>query len=208
MTMELTDIHTHNAASAAHTIYNSGSIYTPDRNISIGIHPWHINGRWESELASVAEWAKAENVVDIGECGLDMLKSQASLELQEEVFRAHMRLSEALQKPLIIHCVKAHDRLIALYREARPSQTWIVHGFRGKPQQANQLIKAGFHISLGERFNPDSAKAIPIDRLFIETDESGCSIEEIYAAIAVAKGMALEELARQTAENALIFGQF
>ena len=201
MTMELTDIHTHNAAPAPHTIYNSGSIYTPDKNISIGIHPWHINGRWERELAAVAEWAKADNVVAIGECGLDMLKSPASLELQEEVFRAHIRLSEALRKPLIVHCVKAHDRLIALHREAKPSQTWIAHGFRGKPMQAAQLTKAGLYISLGEKFNPDSARTIPADRLFIESDESRCSIEEIYSAVAAAKETAVEELALQTMQN-------
>ena len=206
--MEFIDIHTHNTTPACRTIYNNGTEYVAGRSISLGIHPWHISDKWRDDLAAITILAKEDNVVAIGECGLDALKSPAQIEVQEEIFKAHIQLSEALQKPLIIHCVKAFDRLIALRKETKPLQAWILHGFRGKPQQANQLIKAGFHISLGERFNPDSAKAIPIDRLFIETDESGCSIEEIYAAIAVAKGMALEELARQTAENALIFGQF
>ena len=206
--MEFIDIHTHNNTPACRTIYNNGTEYVAGRSISLGIHPWYISDRWRDDLAAIATLAKEENVVAIGECGLDTLKSTAAIGLQEEIFKAHILLSEALQKPLIIHCVKAFDRLIALRKETKPAQAWILHGFRGKPQQAGQLIKAGFHISLGERFNPDSAKAIPIDRLFIETDESGCSIEEIYAAIAVAKGMGLEELARPTAENALIFGQF
>ena len=206
--MEFIDIHTHNNTPACRTIYNNGTEYVAGRSISLGIHPWYISDKWRDDLAAIATLAKEEKVVAIGECGLDTLKSTAAIGLQEEIFKAHILLSEALQKPLIIHCVKAFDRLIALRKETKPAQAWILHGFRGKPQQAGQLIKAGFHISLGERFNPDSAKAIPIDRLFIETDESGCSIKEIYAAIAVAKGMGLEELARQTAENALIFGQF
>lgn len=207
-TMEPIDIHTHITTPSKRTIYNSGTEYIAGRSISIGIHPWHINHKWSEDFAAIATLAKENNVMAIGECGLDTLKSPAAIEVQEEVFKAHIQLSEALQKPLIIHCVKAHDRLIALHRETRPTQAWILHGFRGKPQQANQLIKEGFYISLGEKFNPDSAKAIPTERLFIETDESRCPIEEIYASIATAKGISTEELAMQIAANAIIFGQF
>ena len=111
-------------------------------------------------------------------------------------------LAEEVQKPLILHCVKAYDRLIALRKEMKPQQAWILHGFRGKPQQAEQLIKAGFHISLGEKFNPDSARIIPADRLFIESDESSAAIAYIYAAAACAKGADIEALAVQTVQNA------
>ena len=200
--MEFIDIHTHNTTPACRTIYNGSAVHIAGRSISLGIHPWHISDKWQEEFAAITILAKEENVVAIGECGLDALKSPAQFEVQEEIFKAHIQLSEALQKPLIIHCVKAFDRLIALRKETKPLQAWILHGFRGKPQQAGQLIKAGFHISLGERFNPDSAKAIPIDRLFIETDESRQSIAEIYAAIATAKGIPAETLALHIGLNA------
>ena len=202
------DIHAHNSTDIAGTIFNSGCNYITGRNISIGIHPWHINDNWKSELASIAEWAKFTNVVAIGECGLDMLKSPADIELQEEIFLSHAQLSEALCKPLIIHCVKAFDRLMSLHKEQRPRQAWIIHGFRGKPQLAVQLIDAGFYISLGERFNPDSAKAIPTDRLFIESDESPLPIADIYASIAAAKETPCDELALQIKANAHMFRQF
>lgn len=206
--MSFIDIHTHNCTPAEHTIYNCGTSYTADRSISVGIHPWHINDNWKSEFTAIAEYAKADNVVAIGECGLDTLKSPATIELQEEILKAHILLAEELQKPLIIHCVKAYDRLIALHKELKPQQAWILHGFRGKPQQAVQLIRAGLYLSLGERFNPDSAKTIPTDKLFIESDESKRPIADIYSAIAAAKDTTCRELALQIMANARIFKQF
>lgn len=199
--MELLDIHTHNS-TAGDAIYNCGTAYTTGRSISIGIHPWHISDRWQNEFTGITGIADASNIVAIGECGLDTLKSPATLERQEEVFKAHIQLSERLRKPLIIHCVKAFDRLLALHRELEPQQAWILHGFRGKPQQDEQLLRAGLYISLGERFNPDSVKAIPTDRLFIESDESNRPLTEIYAAIATVKGISAETLAAHILHNA------
>ena len=206
--MTFTDIHTHTAGSAGRAIFNSGTTYLADRSISIGIHPWNIGEEWKRVLASIAASAKESNVVAIGECGLDTLKSPATTELQEEIFKAHIELAEELHKPLIIHCVKAYDRLLALHKEMEPQQAWVLHGFRGKPQLAEQLTRAGLYISLGEKFNPDSAKAIPMDKLFIETDESRHSITDIYTTVAAAKGITVEQLAQQVAANARIFGQF
>ena len=206
--MIFTDIHTHNSLPAENTIYNCGTTYIADRKISAGIHPWSIGDGWESTFAHIAEFAKASNVIAIGECGMDILKSPASPELQEKIFRAHISLSESLKKPLIIHCVKTYDRIIALRKETRPQQPWIIHGFRGKPEQARQLVKAGLYISLGEKFNIDSVIEIPAERLFIESDESALPLEDIYAAIAAAKEVSIEKLAQQTRSNALIFGQF
>ena len=199
--MTFIDLHTHNNAPAANTIFNS-NCYIDGRSISIGIHPWHINNDWQNIFANIATHAKADNVVAIGECGFDMLKSPATAELQEEIFRAHAQLAETLCKPLIIHCVKAFDRLMSLHKDIKPQQAWIIHGFRGKPQQAEQLTKAGLYISLGEKFNHESAKAIPTERLFIETDESAYPIAEIYKAVAQAKGITAEALAQQTMQNA------
>ena len=59
----------------------------------------------------------------------------------------------------------------------------IVHGFRKGPQLAQQLLDVGFHISLGEKFNPEVAKIVPSDRLWRETDESALDIQEIRQTI-------------------------
>jgi TatD DNase family protein len=203
--MTFLDIHTHNNA-AGNTIFSSGTLYLAERRISVGIHPWYINADWKNDLAAIAGFANESNVAAIGECGIDTLKSPAPVELQEDIFKAHIMLAEEVQKPLILHCVKAYDRLVALRNGLKPQQAWIIHGFRGKPQQAEQLIKAGFHISLCEKFNPDSARIIPADRLFIESDESNAAIADIYAAVACAKGADIEALAVQTVQNAAMCG--
>ena len=199
--MTFVDIHTHNG-TAGPAISNSGTAYIAGKRISLGIHPWQINDGWEREFSAIAESAKADNVVAIGECGFDTLKSPATIELQEKILKAHVLLAEELQKPLIIHCVKAYDRLIALHKEQKPQQAWILHGFRGNPQQAKQLIRAGLYISLGEKFNTESAKVIPMEKLFIESDESNRPIADIYTAVAAAKEISVETLALLIAQNA------
>ncbi len=205
--MILLDIHTHNEeASASAAILNSRH-YRSGRVISIGIHPWHIEEHWQAEFRAIETAASNSNVAAIGECGIDRIKSPANIEVQETMFRAHAQLAEKVQKPLIIHCVKAIDEIIALRKDIKPEQPWIIHGFRGKPQQAEQLARAGFHISFGERFNPLSAKSIPADKIFIESDESSMPLIDIYNSVAAAKGISTKELARQTASNARIFKQ-
>ena len=70
------------------------------------------------------------------------------MELQLAVFKEQVKLSEKLGLPLIIHCVKAMEELLGV-KESRPQITLIWHGFRGKPEQAVQLLKKGFYLSLG-----------------------------------------------------------
>lgn len=201
-TMKFIDIHTHNKSEeTTYAIFNSNGEPTTGC-ASVGIHPWDVDNNWEERFRTIKELAKAPDITAIGECGIDRAHSGAGLELQTEVFRAHITLSEELKKPLIIHCVKAVDNIISQYKECKPQQAWIIHGFRGKPQQAEQLTRAGLYLSLGEHFNAESAKVIPADKLFIESDESSTPVEEIYAAVAAARRCSTEELACQVSDNA------
>lgn len=187
-------------------IFNSTAPHHSEGVVSVGLHPWDIGDDWEERIRDVATSAKAGNVVMIGECGIDKINSTAALEIQTAIFIKHIEISEKLKKPLLIHCVKAFDTIIALHRKTRPAQQWIIHGFRGKPQLAASLLKEGLYLSLGEHFNNVTAKTIPADRLFVESDESIKSIEEIYTAIAKARGCTPQELAEQTRENAVRCG--
>ena len=200
--MELLDIHTHNKECDSQSSILNSNEYITGRRISMGIHPWNISSDWEKQFAIIRANACKENVCAIGECGTDKLKSPANEELQQEVFRAHATLAEEAGKPLIIHCVKGFDTIIALHKEISPKQAWIIHGFRGKPQQAEQLIKNGFYISFGDKFNIDSVKATPLERLFIESDESKKSIDKIYDEIAKVKGCSIAELCAAIMHNA------
>ena len=199
--MEYPDIHTHRRREGTHPAILNTQGEPAEGAISIGLHPWDVNNDWKERFTVIEELAKAQNVVAIGECGIDKVRSAAIPEIQEVVFRAHIALSESLQKPLIIHCVKAYETIIALRKEIKPRQTWIIHAFRGKPQQAAQLTKAGLYLSLGEHFNEKSARSIPADRLFIESDDSETPIENIYSSIASARGCSVEELIHTAHEN-------
>lgn len=121
----------------------------------------------------------------IGECGLDRVHGECGMELQKEVFRRHISLSERLAKPLLIHCVKAFDELLRIKKETAPRQLWIVHGFRGKKELAIQLMKSGIELSFGERFNEDALhEAYSCNKLWVETDDKQISTEDVYKTIA------------------------
>lgn len=136
---------------------------------SVGIHPWHSEGTSEADIENVRELASDPRVAAIGEAGLDAHRG-AGAEEQERIFVRQAQIAEDAGKPMIIHCVGRYGRIIELRRLLVPEQLWIIHGFRGKPELARQLVAAGFGISLGERYNPEVPKVVPPDRLYRETD--------------------------------------
>jgi TatD DNase family protein len=166
---------------------------------SCGIHPWNSENS-DMQIACLSEIASDKRVVAIGETGLDKLKG-ASLDVQITVFKKQIELSEKLQKPIIIHCVKAWEDLIRTHRETKPAQPWIIHGYRGNPKLTEQLVKEKFMFSVGEKINSQSMPLIPIDSLFCETDESRKNIREVYFQVAKALNMDMETFADKIAEN-------
>ncbi len=166
----ITDIHTHRQdARNAIISVTPGQPRRADLYYSVGIHPWDSATAGDDDIEAVRQAATEPNVLAIGECGLDTLKG-APLDRQLQLFEAQAQIAEEAGKPLILHIVKAWDRLLALKKRLRPTVPWIIHGFRGGPQQARQLLDAGLHLSLGKRYNPDTERIIPPDRLHRETD--------------------------------------
>lgn len=168
------DIHCHDLSRAtsgtAVVSVAPGTPMEPDGFYSVGIHPWETERPVTlTELKRLVRQARDPRVVAVGECGLDALRG-APTERQRAIFDFHARLAERLHKPLIIHAVRANDLLLDAIRRHRPTVEWIIHGFRGKPELARQLIRAGFSLSLGPRHNPAVPAAIPPARLYRETD--------------------------------------
>ncbi len=196
--MDFFDIHTHNLLHPESGILS----LTPDNlptegnivHASVGIHPWYLT----EDNASV-QWGMLEKAVihktikAIGECGLDKLKGPSAA-LQEAVFRKEAALAEEHSLPLIIHCVKAFNELIRLKKEIRPLQPWILHGFRGKGALAADCIRHGCYLSFGAEFQEEALLNTPLEKLFIETDESETPVRDIYLRIAQTRGMELDEL--------------
>lgn len=167
---EFSNIHTHLQEGEDCIVSLPLGASVPEQGYySVGLHPWDTERLTEADIRWAESAAVNPRVVAIGESGLDALRG-APLAEQEEIFRRQAALSELLEKPLIIHAVRTLQRLIELRKELRPRQRWIIHGFRGGPQLAASLLRAGFDLSYGHRYNPASYALTPPSRRFHETD--------------------------------------
>ena len=176
---------------------------------AVGLHPWYIdaNDRQSTNLlfAKVRQWASLTEVVAIGETGLDkkIIKSAGDALYQQEIFISHIRLSEEVQKPLIIHCVKTWNEILQIRQSLQPSMPWIIHGFRGKAPLAKQLTDAGFYLSFGLRYNREALKTSWVrQRLFLETDDKDIDIRDVYRQVSNELNITEQELS-EAIENRL-----
>jgi TatD DNase family protein len=171
----------------------SGVAYT------FGIHPWFLNEKNHNELVrSVESSVNHPNVIAVGEAGFDKLRGP-SLELQHEVFEEQVAIAEVYKRPVIIHCVKAWDELLAIQKRIKHQTPWMIHGFRGNVVLARQLLSKGFYLSFWFDFviRPESAdllRNIPGDRIFLETDGADIDIRTIYKKVASDLEVSVDEL--------------
>lgn len=181
------NFHTHHAPTAKDVVA------VVDGRDTWGIHPWHADEEFVAPDLS--------EKIAIGECGLDFT-CEVSKEHQLKMLTTHVKLSESTRLPLILHCVKALDQLLQLRRELRPTSPWMLHGFRGKPQQLRSLLDAGFYVSFGFRHNDESLRLCPFERLMLETDaDEEHPISDIYNNVAIVRGISLPTLCDVMAEN-------
>ena len=166
---------------------------------SAGIHPWHIPADTcdEEELMHrLREIAPSPAIAAIGEAGLDARRG-LPMYRQLITFRQQALLAEEVRKPLIIHNVKCNEAIIALKRDIKPRQQWIIHGFRAWPQVAEMFLREGIALSFGEKFNEESLRLCPLPLLFAETDESPLPITEIIATLSRTRGEDLRPALRR-----------
>jgi len=172
---------------------------------TLGVHPWDIDplGFSPDELRSLA---LHPDCIGIGETGLDKLRGP-DLNIQEVVFREHIKIAEEVHKPLIIHCVRSWDIIIGLKKELKPTVPWIIHGYRGNSSRSGQLIAAGFYLSFGAALlggDPGLRKSwieCPADRLFLETDVSTEPVSTLYEHGARLRNIPVSELKTYIVSN-------
>ncbi|MEL5896086.1 TatD family hydrolase [Bacteroides sp. GD17] len=190
------DIHTHQLPQVpGEAIVNCyPEMFSPQEGgwYSVGIHPWYIAAS-DDKKNCLEVLVRHPQVLAVGEAGLDKL-ADAPMDLQLEVFEFQARLAEEVEKPLVIHLVKAADELLKLRRTLRPAMPWVIHGFRGKAALAEDYLRHGFYLSFGEKYQAEALLTTPADRLFIETDESTVPIKELYARAAALRGISPEEM--------------
>lgn len=199
--MPIIDFHTHRTTAEG--------VITPR---CFGIHPWNC-AQADLSLLSIQnpEFKEAEIV---GECGLDKC-CDTPLDTQMEFFVRQIEIAEHLHKPLVIHCVRSFNELTELRRDHRATP-WVVHGFTGSTELYTQLTKLDIGVSFGAAIlDPQRTKvretlaAADPYRIFLETDDSGADIHEIYrTAKLITKNDNLEgiikqhwETLNQTADN-------
>lgn len=209
MFMDYFDVHTHRASMGSKLAIKACFVndipLTAMTTISVGIHPWYLTEEnADYQLHWLKEMVKNPNVVAIGECGMDRLRG-ISIDKQLSIFKKCIDLSERMSLPVIIHAVKCTDELIRLKKDLKPHMPWIIHGFRGNVFMAKSLINQGFYLSFGERYQEESLKCTPLDRLFLETDESQLPIEDIYRKAARDYGITMELLMESIISNAKKF---
>lgn len=197
------DIHTHQAPAHQEDIavvtLDVRQPYMSEKGYyAAGIHPWFAD---REALALLRVYAEHPQVVAIGETGLDRLSS-VSWTLQEELFTRQIQLAGEVRKPLIIHCVKAWQELMAIRKIAAPDIPWIIHGFRGNAFLATQLLHAGFYLSFGFRFQSEAlCQAWKARRLLAETDNMNVDIREIYASLSSQLSISEDTLAQEIVES-------
>ena len=188
----------------------------------LGLHPEDVKADWREVLERIKA-AITPEVIAIGEVGLDYYWSHEFEKEQLEAFEEQVRWAVELQLPLMIHCRKAQNELVAIikkYQKDLPGG--VFHCFTGNEHEAEELLQFDrFVLGVGgvstfkKSHLPEVLPAVvPLDRIVLETDapymapvpKRGERNEPAYVAyvlkrLAEAYGVSEEELAQKTNDN-------
>jgi TatD DNase family protein len=214
------DIHTHHEHGSDHDtirlvnyIQNDAKPYNVTaKHYSVGLHPWYLENFTEEAFQQPEILTQFSQATAVGECGLDWI-CQTPKATQIKAFQAQITLASKLQKPLIIHCVKAFNELVSTIKNANFGQAVLIHGFNNNQEILKQYQSQDYYISVGDKIlieNTNAQKAlqhIPLNRLFLETDNSLTSIQTIYQKASVLLDIPIDQLQTQLLENFKAFTQ-
>lgn len=189
-------------------------------SVSCGVHPLHQEDA--CTLSDLLQTCSQDEVVAVGETGLDYFYSEDTKAVQLTSFVDHVKAANLLEKPLIIHTRNAQDDTLSLldahYQESTGA---VLHCFTESLEMARAAIEMGIYISISGIVTFNSAKElqqtvkeIPLDKLLIETDSPWLApvphrgkenqpkhVVDVAKFIADLKGIPLELLAEQTTHN-------
>jgi TatD DNase family protein len=147
---------------------------------AVGIHPNDLrefDADPDATLTELRRLAVMPGVVAIGETGLDHYRDRSSHELQEDAFRAHIRLAKDVDRALVIHCRDAHADLLRVIDDEGAPQRVVMHCFSGDVSFARACDERGFYCSFAGNItykrNDDlreAAREVAEHLLLVETD--------------------------------------
>jgi TatD DNase family protein len=204
------NLHSHHKAATPDTVVLQ-SIYKNFEAIdgtgfySAGLHPWYINENWQPQLQLLQITMQQQSVWAVGECGLDKI-CPTLFTLQQEVFTQQLLLANRVNKPVIIHCVKAWQEVFTLLDELAMQVPVIFHGFAKNEILAKQILEKGYYLSFGKALQQQHMqhllKKIPLQHVLLETDDAAISIETVYNWAAQALSTDINSLSLQLQKNA------
>lgn len=201
------NIHSHFIQNQGIEIINAFPDENTENLFSIGIHPCFINSlHIDNQLETIKQKLQHKNCIALGEIGLDKLCA-VDFSLQQKVLEKQMKLATEYQKPIIIHCVKAHQEIISIFKKSDFACAKIIHGFNKNQHIAMQFLANNFYLSFGKSllYSATLQKVfhnIPLEKIFLETDETNLSIRTIYQKAAILKNLSIEQLQQIILENA------
>jgi TatD DNase family protein len=195
----------------------------PDVYCSVGTHPHNAHEELDISTADLVERARHPKVVAIGEAGLDYFYDKSPRAAQEQGFRNHIAAARTTQLPLVIHTRDADDDTARILEEemARGAFPAVLHCYTGGADLARRGVNLGLYVSFSGILTfrksdalREIAKAVPLDRLLVETDapylapgkyrgkrNEPAYVVETAAELARVKGVTLDEVAQATTEN-------
>jgi len=188
---------------------------------SVGVHPDYEDIE-EPSVEELCRLAKEKKVVAIGETGLDYFRVQGDLSWQRDRFRIHIKAAIQSNLPLIIHTRNAAEDTLKIMREEGANHVGgVMHCFTESLDVALEAIKLNFYISFSGIVTFKNAtdlkevvKAIPLDRILIETDSpylapvpyrgkinDPSNVIHVAEEIAKLKNISMKEVGEVTTQN-------
>lgn len=194
-----------------------------DLDVAAGIHPHEASLASESSLDNLVRLARSGRLAAWGEIGLDFHYSHSPPEEQEAVFSRQLALAREVGLPVVIHTREAEDRTLEILGAhfGNGDSAGVMHCFSGSLAMARDCLGMGFQISFSGMLTfPKAhdlrqvARAVPMDRLLIETDapylapvpfrgrrNEPAFVVETAKILAEVKQVSLDTLAKCTTEN-------
>jgi len=154
---------------------------------ALGLHPEDVKDDWKEQLAIIEQAIRAhrDELVAIGEIGLDYYWDKTYKEAQQEVLRRQLLLARELDLPVILHNREATEDILRIVREVQMSKcenekmgklTGVFHCFNGSRETVQQILDMGFYVGIGGVLTFKNSKlaekldGVPLDRIVLETD--------------------------------------
>jgi TatD DNase family protein len=186
-----------------------------------GMHPHDASAFDARAGAEIEELLGNPLVVGVGECGLDFFRMRSSQQDQERVLRTHVGLARESGLPLVVHVRDAWPDILRVLDEGSAEHV-VLHCFSGDAETARACADRGWYLSFaGNVTYPknahlrESAAAVPLDRILVETDSPflapqrlrgrvnvPANVVDAIEEVAAARGESVENVRAATAGNA------